>query len=107
LILKLWFGHHVGWTSGFCLKSWVGWAEFSTCPATQTSLSPDTDPIKTLPKPSKSIHCMYQANWDDSEAMIRPSCWLDIWILYPKVGLAEQNFLHATSPKPACQQTWI
>jgi hypothetical protein len=44
------------------------------------------DPIKTLPKPSKSIHWMYQANWDDSEAMIRPSCWLDIWILSQKLG---------------------
>jgi hypothetical protein len=68
-------------------KLGVGWAEFSTWRFTQTSLLPDMDPIKTLPKPSKSIHWMYQVIWDDFEAMIWPSCWSDIWILSQKLGV--------------------
>jgi hypothetical protein len=61
-------------------------AEFSTCRAIQTSLLPDMDPIITLHMPSKSIHWMYQVIWDDFEAMIWQSCWLDIWILSQKFG---------------------
>jgi hypothetical protein len=53
---------------------------------------------------------MYQVNWDGFAVMVQMTCWLDILILAQKVGLADLNFRHPTSPKWASSKTqspWI